>query len=517
MKEKAVIYARVSSKEQEETGYSLPAQEKLLEEHAQRKDMKVVKTFSVAESASGAKQRKVFSDMIDYMTKNGVNNLLCEKVDRLTRNLKEAVVANDWIDADVNRKIHFVKQNLVIHRNAKSDERFRWDIEIVLAKKYISNLSEEVRKGQKEKLSQGWAPVRAPLGYKSQGEKGHKIHVINPEKAQYIKRMFDLYSTGNYSVQELSNVLYKEGFRNNFGTRVGKTRMHDFLSDPFYYGKIRWNNEIYQGKHEPLISQELFNLVQDKLNRKNQSPSYRKHTPVFKAKLNCEVCKGVITWETQKGHWYGHCNYYKGCPKAKWIRQEEVEKELFAYFDKIAPKNPRVIAWLEKALKESHADEIQEHGLRKEEISRLIKRNDNRMEKVYMDKLDGAITGEMYTKVFEDTKRENEVLLDSLKKLSEDRQRYYEAGYSIHELAMKAKDIYLGPKTTVEQKRLLLSQIFSNISMKANVIAPQYTLAFEFLAKWVPLLNNTFEPENNGSIKRKESTFVPSRPTMLLG
>jgi len=173
MNNKTVLYCRVSSKEQEETGYSLPSQEKLLKDYSQRKALEVLRVFSVAESASGAKQRKVFGEMMDYIDKNKVTNLVCEKVDRLTRNLKEAVVANEWVDSNPDRQIHFVKQNLVIHKNAKSDEKFRWDIEIVLAKKFIANLSEEVKKGQKEKIAQGWLPTRPPIGYKTIGEKGH--------------------------------------------------------------------------------------------------------------------------------------------------------------------------------------------------------------------------------------------------------------------------------------------------------------------------------------------------------
>jgi len=163
---KSVIYARVSTKEQEETGYSLPSQGKLLNEYAARKEFRVVKEFSVAESASGAKERKIFGEMIEFMKKNKIPVLLCEKVDRISRNFKEAVAVNDWLEEDESRSVHFVKQNLVIHKHAKSDEKFRWDIEIVLAKKYIANLSEEVRKGQKEKLAQGGFPMKAPLGYK---------------------------------------------------------------------------------------------------------------------------------------------------------------------------------------------------------------------------------------------------------------------------------------------------------------------------------------------------------------
>ena len=207
---KSVIYARVSSKEQEDTGYSLPAQEKISREYGERKNFPINKVFSVAESASGSKQRKVFAEMIAYMEENDIQNLLCEKVDRLTRNLKEAVVANEWLEGDDARSIHFVKQNLIIHNHAKSDEKFRWDIEIVLAKKFISNLSEEVRKGQKEKLTQGWLPTKPPMGYKTIGEKGHKIPILNETTAPLVRRMFSLYATGNYSINALVEIMYKE-------------------------------------------------------------------------------------------------------------------------------------------------------------------------------------------------------------------------------------------------------------------------------------------------------------------
>ena len=182
--------------------------------------------------------------MMKYIAKNDVKNLIVEKVDRLTRNLKEAVTANDWIDEDVERKIHFVKQNLVVHKKAKSDESFRWDIEIVLAKKFIANLSEEVKKGQAEKLAQGWLPTRPPIGYKTIGDKGHKIHVIDKESAPFIKKAFDLYASGNHSMEAVRQTLYTEGFRTRAGNKPAKNRIEDILNEPFYYGAMRWNKVL---------------------------------------------------------------------------------------------------------------------------------------------------------------------------------------------------------------------------------------------------------------------------------
>lgn len=514
---KCVLYCRVSSKEQEETGYSLPSQEKLLVEYANRKEFDPIKVFSVAESASGAKQRKTFGEMMEYMKKKNISILLCEKVDRLTRNLKEAVVANDWIEVDSERQIHFVKQNLVIHKNAKSDEKFRWDIEIVLAKKYISNLSEEVKKGQEEKISQGWLPTKPPLGYKTIGEKGHKIHIIDEEKAPYIRKMFELYSSGNYSTPALVETMYKEGLRNRSGKKVGKSRLYDMLSDPFYCGKMRWKEVVSPAKHEPIISEDLFKIVQEKMNRKFKAPRYTRHNTVFKAKMECDECKGTITWETHKGHWYGHCNHYKTCSQKVWLRQEDVEKILFPLFDNVAPKTNKVLKVLEKALKENHEEEIKYHDNLSNDINKRISIAQQRIEAIYEDKIDGKISSEFYNRKLSEYTEEKEKALNSLKKLSEGNTKYYQAGFAIHELASKASEIYKSPKATIEDKRLLLSKIFSNLSLNADEIKPNYTLAFEFLKKWVPVLNNTFEPEENIDTKGKESTFVLPHPTLLRG
>lgn len=513
--EKAVIYARVSSKEQEDTGYSLPAQIKLLQDYAERKNLKIVKIFSVAESASGAKQRKVFSEMMEYLRDNKIPNLLCEKVDRLTRNLKEAVVANDWIESDDSRNVHFVKQNLVIHKNAKSDEKFRWDIEIVLAKKYITNLSEEVKKGQKEKLAQGEFPARAKAGYTTVGEKGHKRHIIDKTTGPLMKRAFELYATGNYSLTSLTKKMQTEGLRGQAGNKIVKSRMHELLSDEFYYGKIRWNNELVQGKHEPLISKDLFDVVQQILSRKLKNPQFKKHFPVFKAKINCDECGGTITWETQKGHWYGHCNHYKKCSQKTWVKQPGVEEQLFPFFDGVAPKNEKVLKILEQALKESHSDEIDYNTSQRTIFTRTIETADKRIERAYKDKLDGQIPEELCKKIMDESKADKEEAIEALKKLGDSRTSYYEAGIALHELALKASDIYKCTEATIEEKRLLLSYAFSNLALNADKIRPNYTLAFEFMSEWMPRINTTFELAERRSIKGKRDAFAPLRPVLL--
>ena len=277
-----IIYARVSSKEQEETGYSLDAQEKLLTEYAEKRTYKVAKSFRISESASGKQIRKTFDEMLSYAKKHGVKIILCEKIDRLTRNLKDAATINDWLQEDQEREVHFVKENFIVNKNTKAHENFVWDMKVAVARFYANNLSEEVKKGQKEKLSQGWLPTRPPLGYKSIGEKGHKTSVVDETKAVHVRRAFELYATGQYSMKRLIDLLYADGMRSLSGKKPSKSRIEDLLANPFYYGAIPWNGEIHlNGKHEPLISKQLFEKVRA-IRTGKTAPKYHLHQFKFR-------------------------------------------------------------------------------------------------------------------------------------------------------------------------------------------------------------------------------------------
>ncbi|MCB9801665.1 MAG: recombinase family protein [Pseudomonadales bacterium] len=94
---KSVIFCRVSSKEQEETGYSLPAQEKFLREYGDKQGLEVKKVFAISESAAGKSQRKVFEEMITYVRKQNICAIIVETTDRLTRNFSDVPTIDQWI------------------------------------------------------------------------------------------------------------------------------------------------------------------------------------------------------------------------------------------------------------------------------------------------------------------------------------------------------------------------------------------------------------------------------------
>ncbi len=501
-KPKAIIYCRVSSKEQEDTGYSLDSQEKLLKEYAERNGFRVEKDYRISESASGKQVRKSFMEMLQFATAHKITVILCEKIDRLTRNLKDAAVIDDWVKEDVKREVHFVKENFRLNSDTKAHDNFIWDMKVAVARFYANNLSEEVRKGQKEKLAQGWLPTKPPLGYKTIGEKGHKIHVIEEQTAPGVRQMFEWYATGNYSLARLESELYASGMRSRAGKRLCISRIHIMLQEPFYFGKILWKGELYQGVQEPLISKDAYDKVQVILKRKIQNPHFTKHTHLFKAKMYCEHCQGLVTWYEKKGHVYGHCNnhgQFSQCQKKTCIREDKVEQQLISYFEKLAPKNELVLGWIEEIIKEENSAHIKEREAEIQKLNGLLFQVRQRRDRYLEAKINGERLDFCIRKI-EECDSEEEALQETLSKASEKSSDYQKLGIIIHELAYKAKQIF--EKAFPGEKRLLLSELFLNLIQDETEIKPKFTPAAQYLMDWMPKLNKHYEltknPTKNG-------------------
>jgi len=156
----AVLYTRVSSREQQQEGFSLGAQAKLLRGYSDGHGFQVVKAFEDVETAK-AEGRKQFSAMVTWFKRNrSCRILVVEKTDRLYRNFRDAVTLED-----LDIEIHFVKEGSAVSKDSKSQTRLIQGMHLVMARNYSENLREEVKKGMHEKASQGVYPGHAPFGY----------------------------------------------------------------------------------------------------------------------------------------------------------------------------------------------------------------------------------------------------------------------------------------------------------------------------------------------------------------
>ena len=121
----AVLYARVSSEEQEKEGYSIPSQQKLLRNYAHARNFDVVREFVDVETAKRA-GRTGFGEMLAFLKRSeSCRTILVEKTDRLYRNLKDYVTLDE-----IDLEIHFVKENFVLSRDSRSTEKFMHGIKV---------------------------------------------------------------------------------------------------------------------------------------------------------------------------------------------------------------------------------------------------------------------------------------------------------------------------------------------------------------------------------------------------
>lgn len=497
---RTITLARVSSKEQEEEGYSVDAQTVYLEKYCEGKGLRVVKCFKIAETASKPEMRKEFQLLLNYLDEHNIKHLVVEKVDRLTRNSKSAITIDDWLDVDATRQLHLPKNGLILHKGSTSQDRFMWDIYVAVAKQYANNLREEVKKGVMEKLRQGWYPgTRPPVGYLHSGDKGHKTQIVDTQTAPLVKLAFELYDTGNYSIKRLCNELKNQGLTNRVGKSLSKSYIHYMLRDKFYIGIMTWLGKEYSGKFEPIIDEDLWERVQSRLGS-GTTPRVEKHLTLLKGKTRCEGCGATISWYMQKERWYGECKSNKPCTVRGCARQDVIEGELAEYFSQLIAPSPALIAWVKKELRQSNAQETEHYQASIQKLTNAHRRLDEQIKVLYEDRLDGRISSETYDLKFKEKTKERDEIAKNIKRLSGQNTEYVERAIDILELTQNAAEIF--STKSVEERRVLLGDIFSAITLNGKHMTVTWRPETEVIRKAVETtkrLEKILEPSSDFS------------------
>ena len=466
MKKQAVLYARVSSKDQEREGYSIPAQLKLLRKYAVSHEIDVVENFVDIETAK-ATGRKQFGEMVLFFQKNpGCRTVIVEKTDRLYRNFKVYLILED-----LGVEIHLAKEGQIISKDSKSQAKFMHGIQVLMARNYIDNLGEEVHKGMQEKAEQGIYPSRPPFGYRN-NKSEHTIEV-NPEKAPVAQRLFELYATGQYSLARLREAIYRET-----GRKIPKSHLEKLLKNPFYRGLFVWKGKTYQGTHPPLISGDVFQRVQEVFQSYNR-PKYQKHQFAFSGLLQCAYDKCMVTAERKKEKYnYYHCTGYRGKCSLPYIREEELGSRLGTILKDIYVPDD-VVEMLQRAFREDR--DRSEVGW-KQECERLQKRLAgvrSRIDQSYVDKLDGMISENLWLRKSSEWQQEEQQILLALNGLEEATPDRALTASRIIELANKAYFLYLRQNPAEQGK--LLKIVLSNCSIDGTSLYPTYRKPFDLI------------------------------------
>lgn len=472
---KAVIYARVSSREQEREGYSIPAQLQLLKEYAHKNHLEVVDEYTDAETAKKS-GRTNYNEMLKFLKSHkDIKTVLVEKTDRLYRNFKDFVQLEDY-----DLEVHLVKEGTILSENSKSHEKFIHGIKVLMAKNYIDNLSEEVKKGQKQKAELGEYPSKPPYGYKRLDTK----HIaIDETPSLFVKTAFEWFSEGDISLDKLRNKLHKEGLI--YKTErpiIYKSNLEKILKNIFYTGEFDFSGNRYCGTHQPLISKELFNKTQLAF-KKDNKPQYKNEQDfAFAGMLTCKVCGCAITAEIKKGKYiYYHCTNGKSiCNKKTYVKEETIEKQLFEAVQKIhTDKEQR--EWIIEALKQvnNQKEEFQKETI--EQLQMQNKRLSERLNKLYIDKLDENISVEFWQAKHNEWNAQllqNENIIKAHIKAN---KNFIESGVRILELAEKAPELYL--KQNYFERAKLLKTLLSNCTLEGENVGYIYKKPFDILAE----------------------------------
>ncbi len=466
----AVIYARVSSKEQSE-GYSIDAQLRLLRDYADENEFDVVQEFLEVETARKT-GRVLFQEMLGFLKDSPECAVLVEKTDRLYRNIK------DWVTVDeLEIDIHFVKEGMIIGPAAKSSDKFFHGIRVLMAKNYCENLSEEARKGLTEKIRQGGWCHKAPFGYRN--VKGPESAEPVPEEAEVMQWMYERMARGDVSVKEMYRQ-YKEG---GFSAYIPLSKVYLKLRDPFYKGMMKWKGDIYQGNHLPIVDDETWETVQAILDINGRQPK-RQVTDdfLYRGLITCGHCGCSIVPEKKKGRYiYYHCSEKRGsCKENGWLR-EEVLTEQFINYLRTFVLDDVTHARLVDTIRQQHqllAGEVDESVTSLNQRSSKIR---NKRNKIYQDKLDGNIKDYYWREQHARLSAELRGINSQLRKIDNTDLQFYILAEQILDLCKQAPELF--ERGNSEMKNQLLKLVVRTSTLSSGTLINSGLEPFSLLQK----------------------------------
>jgi DNA invertase Pin-like site-specific DNA recombinase len=296
----AVIYLRVSTKEQahrdgDPEGYSIPAQREACRRKAAALGAVVVEEFADKGESARKADRPQLQALLTYIRDNPVDHVIVHKIDRLARNRADDVeitVAIRTAGATLvscSENIDETPSGLLLHGIMSSIAEF-----------YSRNLASEVIKGSVQKARSGGTIGKAPLGYLNvrRMQNGREVRTVEIDSVRgpLMKWAFETYAKGGWSVRRLCRELAKRGLETVPGPvrpskPIYQSLLHMRLRDPYYKGLVRYRGIEYAGSHEPLVSAEVWQRVQDILAAQNQAgEKQRRHLHYLKGSLFCELC-----------------------------------------------------------------------------------------------------------------------------------------------------------------------------------------------------------------------------------
>lgn len=342
--------------------------------------------------------------------------------------------------------------------------------------------AEETKKGLQEKAEEMIYPSFAPLGYRNVvGPNGKKIIEPDPDRAPIIILIFEWYDTDNYSIEQITQKAADEGLVSRNGKLVSKSNIHNILRKRIYTGDFDWNGKTYRGSHQPLISSELYERVQAKLDGRFEGREKKANREfAFSGLVKCGHCGCALVGELKKGRYiYYHCTGRRGKCDEPYTREEVLEEQFAGYLKKLVFDDD-VLEWVTQALRQSRENEKQFHD---EAVARLQSQYETfqrRLDKLYEDKIDDVISADFFKRKSKEWEAEQVRILRAIDEHRAANHAYINEGVKLLELAKKAYLLY--EKQKADEKRKLLDFVCSNSTWREGHLTVNFRQPFDMIA-----------------------------------
>lgn len=341
---KYCLYARKSTEQEDKQALSIESQVKEMLELAEREKLNIIEIKREAHSSKEVGQRPIYNQLLDEIRQGKFNGILTWAPDRLSRNAGDLGAVVDLMDKKQLVEIRTYSQKFTNNPN----EKFLLMILGSQAKLENDNKAVNVKRGLRTRCEMGLWPCSPPTGYLSSKNVDQKCQVqIDPRRAPMIKKMFEKVAYEKMSGRRVHLWLKNEiDFKTKNGKHINLGNLYLILRNHFYYGRFEYpkgSGKWYNGKHEPIINKELFDLVQESIS--DHVINYQNKEFAFTKIMVCGLCGSGITADEkfkkqQNGNihryvYYGCCKHIDKECKSGYIREEELIEQLTILMDEV--------------------------------------------------------------------------------------------------------------------------------------------------------------------------------------
>ena len=396
MAQKYFLYARKSTEDDDRQVVSIEAQLFELREFARRENLEILQEFTESKSAK-TPGREVFSEMMTRLESGEANGILAWHPDRLARN-----------SIDGGRVVYAVDTSKIVSLRFPQfwfeptpQGLFMLQVAFGQSKYYSDNLSENIKRGIRQKLRRKEWIGLAPFGY--QNNANTRNIEPHPTYGKVIKLAFEEYASKAHTLISLGAFLADLGVVSKSGAPLAKVSIKRLLTNRAYLGFVRHKGEWFEGNFEPLITPVQFEAVQ-KILKTKERPRKRKqkHDFPFTGLFRCGECNSMISaqWTTNRHgtkYRYYRCSKKRGKCTQPYIQESELADKIRTKLEQIALAD-KYTGWMLNRVDDWEKSEIVSSTADLQNLSSKIQASEERMEKLVSAYLDNDIPKPIYLK-----------------------------------------------------------------------------------------------------------------------